>query len=142
MTASQYKTVRPRKRVPPKKRAPKRTAPKPRVITHRSLGPCTLVGVFLTDAGSIVVDCDVAGVKRALSLDHRYWLSDISTLTLEAVKRKPMKPEKAEPSVAADEETETDEPELVPGEDGHLRSDQAETETDEDADVELVSESA
>jgi hypothetical protein len=46
--------------------------PKPaHVIQHRSLGSCTIIGIFFTDAGSIVADCDVAGVRRTLSLDQR-----------------------------------------------------------------------
>lgn len=131
-------------RIPKKPALKGKTAkPQPRVLVHRSLGSCTVVGIFLTDAGSIVADVDLAGVRRTLSLDPQFWLSDISTLALEAVKRKPVKPEAeaAEPAGAADEDAaEPEEAELALNVDGHIDDgDQPETETDADAEaLELV----
>jgi hypothetical protein len=108
--------------------------PKPRLIEHRSLGACTVVGVYLTDAGSIVADVDVAGVRRTLSLDQGYWLSPITDLlaamppqSRPACKEKPVR--EAEPTAAEPEEAE-----LVPDVDGHLR--EIDPPADEDEDVE------
>jgi hypothetical protein len=127
-----------------KQKPAKPPKPQPRVIEHRSLGSCVVVGVFLTDAGSIVADVDVAGVKRTLALDQQFWLSDISALALEAVKRKPMKPEPeaVELAGAADEDAaEPEESELVPGVDGHLSDGDLPVDEDEDVreDGEMVS---
>jgi hypothetical protein len=131
-----------------KKPALKRKAakpPKPRVIEHRSLGSCVVVGVFLTDAGSIVADVDLAGARRTLSLDQQYWLSPIADLlaAMPPQSRPVCKQEKppvreAEPTV-----TEPEEAELVPGEDGHLREIDPPVDEDEEMereDGELVSE--
>jgi hypothetical protein len=117
--------------------------PKPRVIEHRSLGSCTVVGVFLTDAGSIVADVDVAGVRRTLSLDQRYWQSPIADLlaAMPPQSRPVCKQEKppvreAEPTAAEPEEAE-----LVPDVDGHLRDSAPPEDEDEEEreDGELVS---
>ena len=111
--------------------------PKARLIEHVSLGPCTVAGVFLTDAGGIVADVDVASTRRTLSLDPQFWLSDISTLALEAVKRKPVKPEAEEPSIAEPDDDADDaahaEELVVDG--GHIHGD-SDAAVDEDEDVE------
>jgi hypothetical protein len=113
--------------------------PKPRVIQHRSLGACTIIGVFTTDAGGVVADCDVAGAQRTLSLDQRYWLSPIADLlaALPPQSRPVCKQEKPVRETAVEPE----EAELEPGVDGHLSDGDLPVDEDEDVreDGELVS---
>jgi hypothetical protein len=113
--------------------------PKPRVIQHRTLGSCVVIGIFFTDAGGIVADCDVAGAHRTLSLDQQYWLSPIADLlaAMPPQSRPVSKQEKppvreAEPEPAA----EAEEAELVPGVDGHLRDSDLPEDEDEDTERE------
>jgi hypothetical protein len=119
--------------------------PKPRVIEHRSLGACTVVGVFLTDAGSTVVDVDVAGAQRTLSLDQQYWLSPIADLLAAMPQaRRVSKQEKPVPVVDELEAEPEAAVELALNQDGHLSDGDAENDEDEDVecDAELVAESA
>jgi hypothetical protein len=117
-----------------KQKPAKPPKPQSRVIEHRSLGSCVVVGVFLTGAGAVVVDCDVAGVRRTLSLDQGYWLTPIADLlTALPPQSRPIKQEKPVREAAVEPE----EAELVPGVDGHLRDgEDAEAEDDEDVERE------
>jgi hypothetical protein len=129
---------------PERKQKPaKPPKPKPYVITHRNLGPCTVAGVFLTDAGGIVADCDVAGERRTLSLDQGYWRSPIADLlvAMPPQSRPVCKQEKPPVREAGPTAVVPEEAELVPGVDGHLSDGDLPVDEDEDVreDGELVS---
>lgn len=140
------KTVSAPKPAPVKPKRVKKAKPELRVIQHRSLGACVVVGVFLTDAGRIVVDCDFNGVTRTLALDASYWVSDTAELlaAMPPQSRKPETKTVRKPEPADDEEAEG-ERELEPDDAGHLGEREVadseeglETEDSESAEVEEV----
>ena len=117
---------------PRKAKRVKKAKSETRTIEHRSLGQCTLLGVFLTDGGGIVVDADVAGVRRTLSLAQAFWLAPVDDLRLEAVKRKPAKAESAKVAVSTDSDEEAEgERELEPDAAGHLSEGEPEDEVED-----------
>src|ERR1700722_2875355 len=73
-------------KAPAKAKRVKKAKSETRTIEHRSLGECIVLGVFLTDGGGIVVDTDVAGARRTLSLAQEFWFTLVDVLRLEAVK--------------------------------------------------------
>jgi hypothetical protein len=99
---TRHKTVAPK---PAKAKRVKKTKAELRSLEHRSLGQCTVRGVYVTDGGGFVVDADVAGVQRTLSLAQEFWLTPVNDLLLEAVKRQPAK---AAPAKAANANEEAD----------------------------------
>jgi hypothetical protein len=98
------KTVAP-KPAPAKAKRVKKSKPELRSLEHRSLGKCIVRGVYVTDGGGFVVDVDVTGAQRTLSLAPEFWLAPVDDLLLEAVKRQPAK---AAPAKAANADEEAD----------------------------------
>ena len=139
------KAVRALKAIPLKPKRAKTIKPEPRVIQHRSLGACVVVGVFLTDAGRIVVDCDFNGVTRTLALDASYWVSDTAELLAvmppqpRAVKPESKSKKPAEP--ADDEPEESGDAAELEFKGGHLLA-ETEGEIEEDGEVDEEVESA
>jgi hypothetical protein len=130
-----------RKPAPLKPKRAKKTKSEPRVIQHRSLGQCTVLAVFLTDGGGIVVDADVAGACRTLSLAQEYWLAPVDDLLLEAVKRQPAKEKPAKNTVSDDDAVDDEAAELTLNSGGHLAEDDAgddEEEVESEEDAELI----
>jgi hypothetical protein len=110
----------------------KKTKSETRVIEHRSLGQCAMRGVYVTDAGGIVADVDVAGARRTLSLAQEFWRTPVDDLLLEAVKRKPAKAESAKVAVSTDSDEEAEgERELEPDAAGHLSEGEPEDEVED-----------
>jgi acetolactate synthase regulatory subunit len=109
----------------------KKTKSETRVIEHRSLGQCAVHGIYVTDAGGIVVDADVAGERRVLSLAQEFWLSQVDVLRLEAVKRKPAKAAPAKDAASSDSDEGAESVrELEPDVAGHLSEDEPEDEAE------------
>jgi hypothetical protein len=98
------KTVAP-KPAPVKPKRAKKAKAELRSLEHRSLGKCIVRGVYVTDGGGFVVDVDVTGAQRTLSLAPEFWLAPVDDLLLEAVKRQPAK---AAPAKAANADEEAD----------------------------------
>jgi hypothetical protein len=104
-----------------------------------------VVGVFLTDAGRIVVDCDFNGVTRTLALDASYWVSDTAELLAvmppqpRSVKPESKSKKPAEP--ADDEPEESGDAAELEFKGGHLLA-ETEGEIEEDGEVDEEVESA
>jgi hypothetical protein len=101
---TRQKTVAP-KPAPAKAKRVKKAKAELRSLVHRSLGKCIVRGVYVTDGGGFVVDVDVTGAQRTLSLAPEFWLAPVDDLLLEAVKRQPAK---AAPAKAANADEEAD----------------------------------
>jgi hypothetical protein len=136
------KTIPAAKPSPVKPKRVKKAKPASLIIQHCSLGPCSVIGIFLTAGGRIVVDCDFNGVTRTLALDASYWVSDISELLL-AMPPQTRSLVKEKPAKAAPDADETEEPELMLNADGHLREDAGESsESEETGEEEVEAEDA
>ena len=110
---------------------------KPRLVEHRTLGVCTLRRIRALDSNDLVAVVEFSdGTERAIRLDERFWLTRITEIMqapLEPARKHKAETKAAEPE-AVEPDDEADEPELVPGDDGHLRDgDAPEDEDEEDA---------
>jgi hypothetical protein len=73
---TRHKTVTP-KPAPARAKRVKKAKPESRSLQHKHFGVGVVIGVYVSDSGNAVVDCDFNGTRRTLALDKQYWLGSV-----------------------------------------------------------------